>query len=235
LALDNISLVEDARAKWLREAVGMSNRKGESDNGPIRVDIEQSHRISELTIAHYDRLAEAYWDGTREHDVSQNYAALLDAIEGNPPYSILYLGCGPSRDLHHFRSLGHNAVGLDGSKEFVAMARSYSGCEVRWKTRSVPRRLAALVARQRAVAAMVITSTSPIFSTEGHHLDVSFGWGYAIVSLSTEKIKGLHENDFIIASKIDRVLDRSVPRPLVVIRQILCQSSEAVYATHPNR
>jgi 2-polyprenyl-3-methyl-5-hydroxy-6-metoxy-1,4-benzoquinol methylase len=26
--------------------------------------------------------------------------------------------------------LGHNAVGLDGSKEFVAMARSYSGCEV---------------------------------------------------------------------------------------------------------
>jgi SAM-dependent methyltransferase len=89
-----------------------------------------THRISELTIAHYDRLAEAYWDGTREHDVSQNYTALLDAIEGDPPYSILDLGCGPGRDLHHFRSLGHDAVGLDGSKEFVAMARSYSGCEV---------------------------------------------------------------------------------------------------------
>jgi hypothetical protein len=70
MALDNISLVEEARAKWLREAVGMSNRKGESDNEPLRVDVEQSHRMSELTIAHYDRLAEAYWDGTREHDVN---------------------------------------------------------------------------------------------------------------------------------------------------------------------
>ena len=38
-----------------------------------------------MTIAHYDRLAEAYWDGTRDHDINQNYAALLDAIEGNPP------------------------------------------------------------------------------------------------------------------------------------------------------
>jgi 4a-hydroxytetrahydrobiopterin dehydratase len=38
-------------------------------------------------------------------------------------------------------------------------------------------------------------------------------WGYATVSLSTKKIKGLHENDFIMASKIDRVLDRP-GRPL---------------------
>ena len=49
--------------------------------------------------------------------------------------------------------------------------------------------------------------------TEGHHPDISFGWGYATVSLSTKKIKGLHENDFIMASKINRVLDRS-GRPL---------------------
>ncbi len=83
-----------------------------------------------MTIAHYDRSAEAYWDGTRDHDVSQNTSALLDAIEGAPPYSILDLGCGPGRDLHFFRSLGHDVTGLDGSKEFVAMARRYAGCEV---------------------------------------------------------------------------------------------------------
>jgi 4a-hydroxytetrahydrobiopterin dehydratase len=41
--------------------------------------------------------------------------------------------------------------------------------------------------------------------SEGHHPDISFGWGYATVSLSTKKIKGLHENDFIMASKIDRI------------------------------
>ena len=93
-------------------------------------DAEQLRRISEVTIAHYDRLAKAYWDGTRDHDVTQNYATLLDAIEGDPPYSILDLGCGPGRDLRYFRSLGHDVVGLDGSTEFVAMARSYSECEV---------------------------------------------------------------------------------------------------------
>ena len=41
---------------------------------------------------------------------------------------------------------------------------------------------------------------------EGHHPDVCFGWGYARVSLQTKKIKGLHENDFIMAAKIDRLL-----------------------------
>ena len=33
--------------------------------------------------------------------------------------------------------------------------------------------------------------------------DVTFGWGYATVSLYTHKIDGLHENDFILAAKID--------------------------------
>lgn len=40
---------------------------------------------------------------------------------------------------------------------------------------------------------------------ESHHPDISFGWGYATVSLRTKKIKGLHENDFIMAAKIDRL------------------------------
>jgi 4a-hydroxytetrahydrobiopterin dehydratase len=40
---------------------------------------------------------------------------------------------------------------------------------------------------------------------EGHHPNISFGWGNATVSLQTEKIKGLHENDFIMATKIDRI------------------------------
>jgi 4a-hydroxytetrahydrobiopterin dehydratase len=38
---------------------------------------------------------------------------------------------------------------------------------------------------------------------EGHHPDIAFGWGYATVSLQTKKIKGLHENDFIMATKLD--------------------------------
>ena len=42
---------------------------------------------------------------------------------------------------------------------------------------------------------------------EGHHPDVSFGWGYANISLQTKKIKGLHENDFIMAVKINGFLN----------------------------
>jgi 4a-hydroxytetrahydrobiopterin dehydratase len=40
---------------------------------------------------------------------------------------------------------------------------------------------------------------------ESHHPDISFGWGYATVSLRTKKIKGLHENDFIMATKLDGI------------------------------
>jgi 4a-hydroxytetrahydrobiopterin dehydratase len=43
---------------------------------------------------------------------------------------------------------------------------------------------------------------------EGHHPEVRFGWGYATVSLQTKKIKGLHENDFIMAAKIDRLTQK---------------------------
>lgn len=39
--------------------------------------------------------------------------------------------------------------------------------------------------------------------SEGHHPDIAFGWGYATIVLYTHKIKGLHENDFILAAKID--------------------------------
>ena len=44
-----------------------------------------------------------------------------------------------------------------------------------------------------------VQEVGELAETEGHHPDVSFGWGYATVFLSTKKIKGLHENDFIMA------------------------------------
>jgi len=86
--------------------------------------------VSRLTLAHYDQRAEDFWQGTRDHDVRQNIDALLKAIQGNPPFTILDFGCGPGRDLKTFKKLGHEAVGLEGSARFAAMARAYSGCEV---------------------------------------------------------------------------------------------------------
>ena len=43
-----------------------------------------------------------------------------------------------------------------------------------------------------------------ISEEEGHHPDLSFGWGYARVTITTHAIEGLSENDFILAAKIDR-------------------------------
>ena len=90
----------------------------------------RAQEVAATTIAEYDRMAEAFRRGTADHDVSQNIAALLEAIEGEPPHVILDLGCGPGRDLRRFTELGHETVGLDGSRELAAMARAQTDCEV---------------------------------------------------------------------------------------------------------
>ena len=41
---------------------------------------------------------------------------------------------------------------------------------------------------------------------EGHHPEITLTWGRATVRLWTHKIGGLHENDFILAAKIDRLV-----------------------------
>lgn len=87
-------------------------------------------RITRTTLGDYDRTAERFWAGTRDHDVSQNVDALLRHLDGAGPFAILDFGCGPGRDLRHFRVLGHEAVGLDGAPRFVEMARAHAGCAV---------------------------------------------------------------------------------------------------------
>jgi SAM-dependent methyltransferase len=102
----------------------------EYDKDGGAADEARQRRAMEITLAEYDSAPDLYWQGTRDHDVSQNISALLDAIEGEPPFAILDFGCGPGRDLMRFVELGHDPVGLDGAGEFAAMARDFSGCEV---------------------------------------------------------------------------------------------------------
>lgn len=92
--------------------------------------IEPLADIESATLNHYNRNAESYWQGTKDHDVSQNYAAFLGALPKDRALDILDLGCGPGRDVLHFKSLGHRPVGLDGSDAFCKMARAYSGCPI---------------------------------------------------------------------------------------------------------
>lgn len=96
----------------------------------MKLQPDDLDRIAALTLGHYNLEAEGFREGTRDHDVSQNIEALLRHIEGEPPFTILDLGCGPGRDLRVFAGLGHIAVGLDGAARFVEMARAETGCEV---------------------------------------------------------------------------------------------------------
>ena len=50
-----------------------------------------------------------------------------------------------------------------------------------------------------------INKVSKISEKENHHPDLSFGWGYAKIVITTHAIEGLSENDFILAAKIDQI------------------------------
>lgn len=105
---------------------------------PAPLTPEELATLARRTISHYDASARAFRDATWDHDVTQNRAALLDAVTAGKageageagPYVLLDLGCGPGRDVAYFASLGHDVVGLDGSLAFVEMAREATGCHV---------------------------------------------------------------------------------------------------------
>ena len=97
---------------------------------PLKSSQSTLDEIERHTLEHYEKNAESYWLGTRDHDVSQNIEAFLQALPIDKILDILDLGCGPGRDVCTFKSLGHRPIGLDGSKAFCQMAHEYSGCLV---------------------------------------------------------------------------------------------------------
>jgi SAM-dependent methyltransferase len=116
----------------------MSPRLGSREDIALQPEVEATMKLNSrdlkniavLTLQHYNEHAEDFLRGTRDHDVSQNIAALLQYIDCKRPSAILDFGCGPGRDLKAFGELGHIAVGLEGSTRLAAMARATSGFEV---------------------------------------------------------------------------------------------------------
>ena len=50
-----------------------------------------------------------------------------------------------------------------------------------------------------------VNEVGKISENEGHHPDILFGWGYAKIKIFTHAIKGLHESDFVLAAKVDKI------------------------------
>jgi 4a-hydroxytetrahydrobiopterin dehydratase len=87
-------------------------------------------------------------------------------------------------------------------------AQRYQGHVPNWEIRDETRRIERTFRfKNFGEALRFVRQVGELAEAEGHHPDMSFGWGYATVSLQTKKIKGLHENDFILAAKVDRLFD----------------------------
>ncbi len=95
---------------------------------------EELNKIEKRTLGHYDANAESFWEGTKDHDVTQNREAFLSACIQGKSLDILDFGCGPGRDVKYFKELGHLPIGLDGSKEFCRFARHYTNCPILQQT-----------------------------------------------------------------------------------------------------
>ncbi|MDP7541390.1 MAG: 4a-hydroxytetrahydrobiopterin dehydratase [Candidatus Pelagibacter bacterium] len=50
-----------------------------------------------------------------------------------------------------------------------------------------------------------VNKVGEISEQEGHHPNISFGWGYAKITITTHAIEGLSKNDFILAAKINQI------------------------------
>jgi 4a-hydroxytetrahydrobiopterin dehydratase len=77
-----------------------------------------------------------------------------------------------------------------------------------WAVVEDGKRLVRTVELEDFKAAMeFVNRVADVAEAEGHHPDIAIHWNKVALVLWTHKIGGLHENDFILAAKIDRLLE----------------------------
>ncbi len=50
-----------------------------------------------------------------------------------------------------------------------------------------------------------VNKVGAIAEVENHHPDIYFTWGKCVIKIQTHKLNGLHQNDFILAAKVDEI------------------------------
>jgi hypothetical protein len=115
-------------AERLREVLAKPRRR---DSIMVRTS-QELETIETVTLGHYDQSADSFWEGTKDHDVAQNYKEFFAPFPQGKTLDILDFGCGPGRDVKYFHSLGHRPVGLDGGlrrgfRQRLSFSRSQPG------------------------------------------------------------------------------------------------------------
>lgn len=96
----------------------------------------------------------------------------------------------------------HNDVPALSDKEAAALLGELSG----WAISEDKKWLVKHYKFRNFVKALAfVNAVGNVAEAENHHPDIALGWGYADVRLQTHHIGGLHENDFIVAAKIDAI------------------------------
>jgi len=95
-----------------------------------------------------------------------------------------------------------------GAEEAGRLVSQVSGWALEEETKGIRREFRF---RNFAEAMRFALQVGEIAESEGHHPDLSVGWGYCTVRFRTHSIRGLHENDFIMAAKVNRLLQSEPP------------------------
>jgi 4a-hydroxytetrahydrobiopterin dehydratase len=90
-----------------------------------------------------------------------------------------------------------------GHEEAKAKLAEVPGWELSQDGRSIHR---SLKFRNFALALDCVNQVGRLAEEQKHHPDIAFGWGYVRLTLQTHSIGGLHDNDFILAAKINKLL-----------------------------
>ncbi len=78
---------------------------------------------------YYNENAQAFFDGTVNADMSENYKEFLERLPKNG--YILDAGCGSGRDTKKFMDMGYKVQAIDASSEMCRLANSHTGLEIR--------------------------------------------------------------------------------------------------------
>ena len=80
-----------------------------------------------------------------------------------------------------------------------------------WEVRNQHELYRKFKSKNFAEALAFVNKVGALAESEGHHPDITFGWGYVEITTFTHAVDGLSENDFILATKIDSLSSPSSP------------------------